>query len=63
MTVTPWILRGRTGRVIGRWLARHDWELHRVVRAENGMPLAKVRVQPGQAILSQDVTDLRPFGR
>ena len=60
--LVPWILRGRTGRVIGRWLNRHAWELHRVVRVDGGTALAKVRIQPGHVIQLADITDVRTFG-
>jgi hypothetical protein len=52
---TPWMLRGRTGRLIDRWMVRHGWELHRIVYAESGVPLARVHIRPGHTVRLGDV--------
>lgn len=59
-TTVPWLLGGRTGHLIGRWLTRHGWELTRVVHLDDGTPLARVRITPGHPITAHDIQQWRP---
>ncbi|WP_218120578.1 hypothetical protein [Geodermatophilus sp. DSM 45219] len=58
----PWFLRGWIGRQVGRYLTRHGLDVTQTLyMADTNIPLARVRIKPGEEVRASDIVDVRTF--